>query len=155
MTIKFLPQNDGVDHINIYSKGKTELGRLLTNFAHTPTHTSYGHFNSLEGYWFYLKSEVGAEGRENLRHFSGFQAKELGSSLPINPKYDEVIFRRLFREAMLAKLKQHENIQDLMRESILPFTHYYVYKEKKQEAGHVWITEYWELLRFMVKAGNL
>ena len=26
---------DGYNHINVYSKGKTELGRWLSNFAHT------------------------------------------------------------------------------------------------------------------------
>lgn len=28
------PEEDGITHINIYSKGSTELGRLLSNFAH-------------------------------------------------------------------------------------------------------------------------
>lgn len=32
------PLEDGITHINVYSKGATELGRLLTNFAHTPLH---------------------------------------------------------------------------------------------------------------------
>jgi hypothetical protein len=27
-------EQDGTTHINIYSKGKTELGRFLTNFAY-------------------------------------------------------------------------------------------------------------------------
>jgi len=47
---------DGVTHINIYSKGKTKLGRLLTNFAHTPfTHAEYGQFASVEGFWYWIR----------------------------------------------------------------------------------------------------
>ena len=42
------PKLDGIEHINIYSKGKTELGRLLTNFAQTPfIHPEYGRFESV------------------------------------------------------------------------------------------------------------
>ena len=48
------PQNDGITHINVYSKGKTTLGRWLTNFAHTPIDTIDGHFESIEGYWYWL-----------------------------------------------------------------------------------------------------
>lgn len=35
-TMNFKPEMDGIDHINVYSKGKTELGKLLSNFARTP-----------------------------------------------------------------------------------------------------------------------
>ena len=30
------PSKDGIDHINIYSKGKTELGKYLSNFTYAP-----------------------------------------------------------------------------------------------------------------------
>ena len=51
------PDNDGIDHINTYSKGKTELGKLLTNFAHTPfVHPKYGEFQSVEGFWYFKKT---------------------------------------------------------------------------------------------------
>lgn len=48
----FEPKNDGIDHINVYSGGATELGRLLTNFAHTPFENEYGKFESVEGFWY-------------------------------------------------------------------------------------------------------
>ena len=39
----YLPKDDGVTHINIYSKGQTELGGLLSNFSRTPfVHPKYG-----------------------------------------------------------------------------------------------------------------
>lgn len=58
--------NDGVDHINIYSKGKTTLGRCLSNFANLGVDfalgdleefADYGKFATLEGLWYYLKLE--------------------------------------------------------------------------------------------------
>ena len=49
---------DGIDHINIYSKGYTKLGRLLSNFTKSEfTHPIYGHFMSVEGFWYYIKLE--------------------------------------------------------------------------------------------------
>jgi hypothetical protein len=44
-------KDDGITHINIYSKGKTELGRWLSNFTYHPIETEDGKFDSVEGYW--------------------------------------------------------------------------------------------------------
>jgi hypothetical protein len=50
----WIPEEDGVTHINIYSKGKTELGRWLTNFSYSPfNHPEYGKFLSMEGFWYW------------------------------------------------------------------------------------------------------
>lgn len=52
------PVDEGVTHINIYSKAKTELGLLSTNFARTPIdHPEFGHFESLEGLWYWLATD--------------------------------------------------------------------------------------------------
>lgn len=54
---KILPATDGVNHINIYSKGVTLVGRVLSNF-HTPAEayeTTHGTFASLEGYYHWLR----------------------------------------------------------------------------------------------------
>lgn len=51
------PDEDGVTHINIYSKGKTELGRWLTNFSYSPfNHPEYGKFLSMEGFWCWVST---------------------------------------------------------------------------------------------------
>lgn len=68
------PENDGIDHINIYSKGKTDLGRFLSNFAHTPISSSqFGNFESIEGLWYWLGTR-----NEKLRNLHGFLAKKIG-----------------------------------------------------------------------------
>jgi hypothetical protein len=65
---KINPHKDGIDHINIYSRGKTEVGRQLSNFAHTPfTHKDYGYFNSVEGLWYYLITGCKHENLSKMR----------------------------------------------------------------------------------------
>jgi hypothetical protein len=66
-------KQDGINHINIYSKGKTELGRLLTNFARTPIETPFGHFESGEGYWFWLRASK-LSNRCPLKNMWGFRS---------------------------------------------------------------------------------
>ena len=48
----FLPAEDGITHVNVYSRGLTTLGRWLSNFAHCPIETEDGPFASIEGYWY-------------------------------------------------------------------------------------------------------
>lgn len=79
----FDPAMDGVDHINVYSRGRTGLGRVLTNFAHTPfTVPEHGTFASVEGYWYWLQCPAGAA-RERLRPLHGHRAKQIGRELRI------------------------------------------------------------------------
>lgn len=54
---KIVPATDGINHINIYSKGVTSVGRVLSNFytPAEPYETNYGLFASLEGYYHWLR----------------------------------------------------------------------------------------------------
>lgn len=56
-TPKILPATDGVNHVNIYSKGVSTVGRVLSNFhtPNTPYETLHGSFASLEGYYHWLR----------------------------------------------------------------------------------------------------
>lgn len=51
------PRMDGVNHVNIYSNGKTEVGRKASNFysEEKPFDTPDGKFLSLEGYYHWLR----------------------------------------------------------------------------------------------------
>jgi hypothetical protein len=40
----YKPEDDGKTHINVYSKGLTELGQFLSNFAEAPAQTPDGEF---------------------------------------------------------------------------------------------------------------
>lgn len=67
--------DDGITHINVYSKGKTELGRLLSNFSHTPFYGNDILFNSVEGWWQWFTT--GKE-YDYLKYLYGFKAKKRG-----------------------------------------------------------------------------
>ena len=142
--MKFEPDNDGVTHINVYSKGRTELGRLLTNFARTPfQHPQYGHFESMEGYWYWVKT---GKNKDQLRRFYGFYAKDIGRSIPAvhNPQFEHDI-----REGIRAKLECNLDLQTLLVSSgSLPLVHYYVYGGKVVvPKGHDWQMDEWMRLR--------
>jgi hypothetical protein len=85
---------DGIDHINVYSKGKTALGRWLTNFAYSPiTIPEFGDFASIESYWYFLGCED-----DNLRHLHGFAAKKTGKAIPKTidrPNFNELICKAI------------------------------------------------------------
>lgn len=146
----FDPAMDGVDHINVYSRGRTELGRVLTNFAHTPfTVPEHGTFASVEGYWYWLQCPDGAA-RERLRPLHGFRAKQVGRELRI-PDYARVHdleFRRRVARAIREKIRQTPGLAAMLAASTLPFAHYYVYGEKVVvPANNQWILESIEYFR--------
>ncbi len=100
---------DAFGHINIWSKGKTELGRLLSNFTYSPTkHPLYGTFNSLEGFWYWLST---GKTYEELRKLNGFAAKQFGSKLKvikIDNFYEEV------RSMLELKVEQNKHLKMLL-----------------------------------------
>lgn len=116
------PRLDGIEHINIYSKGKTEVGRMLTNFAYSPfSHPEYGSFVSVEGFWYWLRN---GKQHDRLRTMYGFRAKEFGK------QFESVgcaTFQEDVLEAIRCKLRQNRNILKMLVDSTLPLEHYYWY----------------------------
>ena len=134
--VLFDPVNDGVDHINVYSKGQTELGRLLSNFPHTPfEHPSYGNFASMEAYYYWLASGMR---HDWLKPLYGFKAKEIGRGC--DKVYCEH-FDQLLYEGLECKVGQNDHIRILLTDSVLPLAHYYVYGGKPLDGGHSWLTD--------------
>lgn len=122
MSETWIPSEDGVTHINIYSKGATVLGRQLSNFALTPfIHTDYGKFASVEGLWYYVGT--GCK-HEVLRTLSGYKAKQVGKEFM---KVDIEHFNEIILEGIRCKLRQYPSIRQLLTDSTLPFAHYYYY----------------------------
>ncbi len=116
---------DGVDYINIYSRGKTRLGRNLSHFARTPfVHPYFGPFESMEGFWFYMKT---GKVHDQLRYLYGNRAKQYGKGLPT--KYDAD-----FKEDILAgnyqKILQNDGLRQAFLNSELPLTHYYLFEQQ-------------------------
>lgn len=143
-TAAYDPALDGVDHINVFSRGRTELGRVLSNFAHTPfTVQGDGTFASVEGYWYWLQCEH-ADARERLRPLHGYAAKKAGRALRV-PDYGRVHdleFRRSIARAIREKIRQTPGLAARLAASTLPFAHYYVYGEKVvTPADNEWILD--------------
>jgi len=147
----FTEDTDGIDHINAYSKGKTELGRFLSNFTKCKIKTDEGIFNSLEGYWYWLLTED-----ESLKILYGYRAKQLGKSLD---KVNEDVDRDKFKKAIDYKLLTNRRLlisQDLWLDLEVPITHYYSYGGKPIRTRHSWIIAHLELRRkwFVANKGN-
>ena len=122
----FKPEKDGIDHINVYSQGKTQLGQLLSNFADTPFDLEgKGHFRTVEGFWYWTMT-----GFEEFRELPGWQCKTLGNkcrTFRAHPTESELL------EAYRAKLSQNSYIGQMLLENSLPLAHYYVYSGKVVE----------------------
>jgi hypothetical protein len=144
--LQIITINDGIDHINIYSKGRTELGRFLSNFAHTPINTEDGQFASIEGYWYWLGS-----GHDVLRELHGFKAKSVGKAFVKTRHIPEQEFKRKIQAACWFKLFRTPHMLNSFVNSNLPFTHYYVYGDKVVNAGHNWLVEMWESFRTTIR----
>jgi hypothetical protein len=147
--VRIITINDGIDHINIYSKGRTELGRFLSNFAHTPINTEDGQFASIEGYWYWLGS-----GHDVLRELYGFKAKSMGKSLVKTRHIHEQEFKRKIYAACWQKIYSRPDMFSEFADSNLPFTHYYAYGNKIVNAGHTWVVDMWTNFRSYIKNTN-
>jgi len=119
------PVDDGVSHINIYSKGRTELGRYLSNFADADIETEDGFFRTIEGYWYWLSCKD-----DRLRNTSGYESKRLGRELraadwPKTPDFEKKICK-----AIMLKLIEPWTVEQLKATGRKPFYHYYDYGSK-------------------------
>lgn len=144
---KFLLNTDGVYHINIYSKGNTELGRLLSNFSDLEVDTIFGKFRSIEGLWYWLLT---GQKHNEFKSLVGFQAKALGRDLLsdqsewIQTPQDKLVII----QAMISKLLLNKKLLDLFLKNKLEYKHYYVYGDKVVEPTEgKWIINMWSTLQ--------
>lgn len=136
------PEEDGITHINIYSKGATSLGRWLSNFTHSVfTHPTYGEFHSIEGFWYWLKT---GKQHDSLRTAHGWQAKQEGKKYPSTECAN---FAQIIKTALRAKLIANPRMLGELIDNPLPLAHYYVYSGKPSHAGYEWIVLYFDEIR--------
>lgn len=135
---------DGVDHINIYSKGKTELGRFLSNFAHSPFQCVDGSFNCVEGYWYWLS--VTHPRRDELRTTNGWESKKLGRELRGQDWGTTPDFKKKICAAISAKIDTYPRMKVILLANKLPFEHYYVYGTKiyNEKPKAIWMIQHIE-----------
>ena len=155
----FEPINDGIDHINIYSGSRTILGRNLSNFADSPfDYEPYGHFRTVEGFWYWYFT---GQQHDSFRRLVGYKAKEKGKLL----KFDNILKDRpiiddeknIILGAIRCKLRQNQDILNMLVENNLPLTHYYYYGDVNNnpkiivKEEYSWITdEYIRIRNLMI-----
>lgn len=141
--IKYLDKDDGITHINVYSKGKTELGRLLSNFAHTPFKYNNEIFQSVESYWYYNKTS-----NLDFKDLIGYKAKEYyRNKYPKNYKGSNPSKEQL-KEIYKLKLQYHPNIKKILLQNNLPLAHYYIMDGKQIDANeYLWTVKLWEEIK--------
>lgn len=145
-------EDDGVTHLNVYSRAKTSVGRWLSNFEQTPLTLPEGHFESLEGYYHYLKIKQSIEvvrkpmdelpygmqvSISNLKKAFGKNAQTVGrharqqlTGLGIRVQNRPTdTFNRAFEHAVALKLEHNKPMHNQLLvhlEDGLPLVHYYV-----------------------------
>lgn len=138
---------DGSDHLNVYSRGHTWLGRALSNFYEQEIETPDGKFLSVEGYWYWLGATEHPK-RDRLRGLSGFAAKEFGRKILSFPPSDSKEFRRKIRAAIWNKIESNSRLMEELRECQLPLRHYYDFKGKVVVPSKgVWVLRFLERCR--------
>ena len=118
------PNQDGISHINIYSQGKTDLGRMLSNFYRYNIIIKDGLFYSVEAYWHWLGLKE-CEEKQNYRFTYGYNAKKLGTELKTKHGTQFVDdFENKILYAIWYKVKKNSHLfkPEL---NYLPFEHYY------------------------------
>lgn len=120
------PEMDGKDHLNIYSRAATAIGRWCSNWEVAPIDLPvHGRFQSIEGYWYWLGS-----GDDRLRNLAGWNAKKVGRTV-MRERVDG--FEELITLAIKIKLATYaERAVDLLHEDLieLPIVHYYVMPDR-------------------------
>lgn len=144
----FDPAKDGIDHINIYSKGKTLLGRMMSNFFHYRIKIDGMYFASIESYWYWLST---GKQYDHLKNLSGFAAKQEGKKYPVVhvDNFESYIMR-----ALRLKVGSLPKLEEELINSSLPFAHYYTFGDNPpvvRDAGFKWIVEEWEKIRKELK----
>lgn len=142
----FTPDQDGISHINIYTKSQTEVGKMLSNLSsHGFSHSEFGTFKTLEGFWFWLVSD---KKYDFLKDLDGFNANKKGREIcsELDICYDDITrsddFRETFKLGIKAKLMQNTFIlQKLIETKDLPLTHYYFYSPKNGDLSLAKIIE--------------
>lgn len=146
------PDTDGIDHINVYSKGRTLIGRMMSHFYDAPIELpALGRFRTVEGLWYWLSCRD-----DRLRSTDGYNSKKLGRELRGRgadwPRMEG--FEQTILDATRWKVAQHVPIFDELVKSQLPFKHYYVSRDGAfmYVRNSDWLLEGWEAIRREAKA---
>jgi hypothetical protein len=116
---------DGIDHLNIWNKGSTNLGQFLDQRTQAQfVHNVLGRFCSIETFWKYVLS---AERCDEIRSLSGRRLRNFERKLTRAEVFN---FREIIMDANWQKLQQYPQWADALRDCELKLECYYVYKRE-------------------------
>lgn len=129
---------DGISHINIYSRGKTKLGKQLTNMYHFKFIYDNVEFISVEQAWhFYKFCKYPELANKILKLDSSFKCLDFAKANKQNDiDTQSVMFKELMKDVIRTRLECDEPLMNLLRNSWLPFEHYYAYSSKIHDQRH-------------------
>lgn len=142
-------KEDGVDHINVWEDGSSELGPVLSHSSPVSfEHATFGRFSNMQAFWNYIQS---VERDDRIRMLSGRHLRQFNKKLT---PAKVVNFRAIIMDANYQRVKQYPLIIKGLVESTLPFDCYYIHRE-----SHVrirpnffkWLNRGWEEIRAALK----
>lgn len=114
---------DGEDHINIWDRATTPMGKLLANRTELKfTHEIFGNFSNVEAFWYYIRSE---ERDDRIRVMTGEAVRRFAGKLHTVRVPN---FKAIIMDTNWQKITQYPDLAQSIKESELPFECYYYYK---------------------------
>lgn len=128
--------DDGITHVNTYSKGATQLGRLISNMYEDPFTCELGSFRCIECLYHYVRFYQEPEA-EMFHSLNGFDGKKLANLLKAERKEDFYPgWEKILYTQMWEKFKRHR-CYFVFQYKDLPLVHYYVYGGKEVQTGTI------------------
>ena len=147
------PNEDGKTHINIYSKGRTFLGRFLSHRTLCELNLPEGRFLCVSAYWYHLTCKE--DSRLNRVH--DWETELLATQLSPLPRKQQLPAAELqakIKKALDAKIKWSDYWQEEFTESELPFLHYYLDAEGNvvdESRKYRWLLNHLEARRTLLQ----
>lgn len=117
---------DGKLFINACSHSTSDLGKSLSHFSHTPFETDFGEFNTMEGYWQWVKTGMK---HDEFRTCTGREAKLTKHGTVL---MDRKKFHTLIQQGVQSRFQNNEGVFHNTLEALnypLGMVHYYQYGE--------------------------
>lgn len=147
------PKLDGVEHINIWAKGATWLGKFLSHRTLCELNLPEGRFLCVSAYWYHLTCKEDSR----LSHVNGWETELLAAQLTALPKKQQLPAAELqakIKKALDAKIKWSDYWQEEFTESELPFLHYYLDAEGNvvdESRKYRWLLNHLEARRTLLQ----
>lgn len=155
---EFEVNEDGITHINVFSKSRSKLGRMLSNFANTSVTTETDKFITVESWWYWMKMKninesclvplFTDEQLSEIKEKAGKDAKDYFRALYKTDSSEYSPTKAQLKVTYKLKLEQHPEVKELLLKNTLPLAHYYMMFNKKVSADStLWTALLWDEIK--------